>query len=182
MYFMAPLAKQDEFFVPESKEDIPSEYGDDSFIDPSDGSPSYYEGSPSSSASRSVSRFSHGSFLMSDNQEDSDLEESVRQGSPSIQDEEVSSSADVRASKARTNLLEDDVEPAEGNRESKSPSLVNASKDKEDDSVNVLQDSGICSGRTSAVPSEVNASFEQGQRTETDENDSASSFEEIHME
>jgi hypothetical protein len=187
--FMAPLSQQDQFFVKEALDCIPDEYkteeNDDSLFDISARS------SPASSrGSRSVSSFSrsyvssrHGDQTFTDDEEsDMDNTNDADDVNESVQDDEVSSSIEVRASKACTNLLEEH----DDNLTKEEEGFRIAEKD---DSIQVgeesgisLHDSGISSGRTSAIPTEAESLSDVRSPTEADGNDSSSSFEEINME
>lgn len=193
--FMAPLSKQDDFFVEEAKQADSSR--DDSLLDDSyngDGSPSFCDESPASSCSRSVSSFSYSSkrLLEAYTDDESDDAKSGRDAdetSPTIQDKEVTSSIDVRASKAHTNLLEDDEEVGvHGSEENASVSNNDSANDSSSspaqmtglsDSVD-LHDSGIASGRTSVVPGD--SATEPNKSLMDPGDDSSSSFEEINMD
>lgn len=184
--FMAPLSQQEHFFVKEALDCIPDEYktdNDDSLFDISARS------SPagSSRCSRSVSSFSrsyvssrYGDETFSDDEEsdldnDNDVDES-------IQDDEVSSSIEVKASKACTNLLEENDDNVKKEEDKVKDDDVNDSIQAGEESGISLHDSGISSGRTSAIPTEAESMSEVRSPVEADGNESSSSFEEISME
>lgn len=172
IHFMAPLARQDEFFVPEAKESVSAEYREESLLressllDTPGGTPttfyddsSYYDHSPER-GSRDMSEFSHTSaHTLGSPREDTDIETDQTD----IQDTQITSSADVTSSGDATT--------------SDSATLPDLSQPSRDQS---LQDSGICSGQPSAMDSSLVKDAPDGQNS--DENDSSSSFEEIHME
>ena len=173
IHFMAPLARQDEFFVPEAKEASsgdyrePSVFTERSLLDTPGGTPSFYEDSsyydhsPDRSLSRDISEFSHpasGSGALESLDEDTDVESEPTD----IQDSKISSSADFNSSAEVTSTSDitlPDLSPPSGNQS--------------------LQDSGICSGQPSAIGLDSSIVKEKGQNS--DGNDSSSSFEEIHM-
>ena len=193
IHFMAPLSQQQDFYVPEAKENIPEEYlqeGNESSFDYSLLNASRNSADRSSRDS-SVSAFSRsyassrvGDETFSD--EDSDIDKHEDSGEE-IQDGEVSSSIEARASKACTNLLEESDKQENESFKEDGTALTEeeGTTGKADDSLNILQDSGICSGRTSASPSQsqivpdANTSISTG---DNDGEDSSSSFEEIKME
>lgn len=183
--FMAPLSQQEQFFVEEAQRCVPDECGserDDSLLDISARS----SPAPSSRDSRSVSSFSRSyvSSRFGDNtytDDESDAESKVNDfnDTDNVQDDEVSSSVEVRPSEACTNLLEEsdvNVDKVEPVLDSKDDSAAG------NESGLSLQDSGICSGRTSAIPTEAESLTDAGSPAEGDGNDSSSSFEEISVE
>lgn len=198
--FMAPLSQQEKFFVSEALECVPEEYMDDLEGDQSLLSSSA-RSSPTQSerSSRSISTYSHshvGSRYGDDTYTDdeSDFESSINvtdDVNEEVQDNEISSSVEVRASKACTNLLEDSIEGS--NLPEHEDEIDNISEEvKDGDNVvagdasgigeeSVLHDSGICSGRVSINPNE-NDSMNDTKEVNVDGNDSSSSFEEIKME
>ena len=173
IHFMAPLAKQDEFFVPEAKETVSGEYREPSvftersLLDTPRGTPSFYEDSsyydhsPDRSLSRDISEFSHhasGGEVLESLEEDTDVESDHTD----IQDSKVSSSGDFNSSAEVTSTSDitlPDLSPPSGNQS--------------------LQDSGICSGQPSAIG--LDSSLVKEKEHNSDENDSSSSFEEIHL-
>ena len=177
IHFMAPLAKQDEFFVPEAKiPGTPEEHGEQSLLgepsllDTSNATPSYnedssyYENSPDRNL-RDTSEISHGSGV-SDQMLDSHLDDSdVDHDQEDIQDAQVTSSMDLTSSSEVTT--------------SNDSTLTDLSNQEVEQS---LQDSGICSGQPSAITMEISLVKERGDDHVSDENDSSSSFEEIHMD
>ena len=174
IHFMAPLAKQDEFFVFEAKEPaVPDEYREQSLLrEPSLlGTPgatpsfhddsSYYDNSPDRNL-RDTSEFSHKSGEVLDSHlDDSDLDHDQMD----IQDTQVTSSGDLSSNSEVTS--------------SGDTTLPDLSQQEVDQS---LQDSGICSGQPSAIGMEASPMKESGNGHNSDENDSSSSFEEIHMD
>lgn len=198
--FMAPLSQQEDFYVPEAKENIPEEYlepGNESTLDYSllsasgDSVDRSSRGSSLSTFSRSYVSSRFGDEHFSD--EDSDANDQDLHDDEEIQDEEISSTVDVRPSKACTNLLEESEgqenvsfkEDGSMLTDEETAALAKDQKDTSatgDDSLN-LQDSGICSGRTSASPT-LNDSLPDTGKTpgDNDGEDSSSSFEEIKME
>ena len=174
IHFMAPLAKQDEFFVPEANESMSAEYRkqsvftERSLLDTPGGTPSFYEDSSyydhsrERSLSRDISEFSHPTSgqVPESLEEDTDVESDQTD----IQDSKVSSSVDFNSSAevtSTTDVTLSDLSPPSGNQ--------------------TLQDSGICSGQPSAIGLESSLVKEKVERN-SDENDSSSSFEEIHLE
>ncbi|XP_045164950.2 testis-expressed protein 264-like [Mercenaria mercenaria] len=188
IHFMAPLSQQEQFFAKEALECIPEEYQaekDESSLDISARS----SPAPSSRCSRSVSSFSHsyvssryGDNTYTDDESDTDNKNDEENIDDSIQDDEVSSSIEVRPSKACTNLLEE----TDVNVLKEEEALMKVGKDdsvcRGDESGISLQDSGICSGRTSAIPTETESLTDVRSPAGADGNDSSSSFEEINME
>lgn len=185
--FMVPLSQQDQFFVEEAREGVSEECGpdkDESLLDISARSShdsSRCSRSASSCHSNVSSRFGDKTFT----DDESDTENKTDYGADiteDIQDDEVSSSIEVRPSKAHTNLLED----SDVNLHQEEDILTTETQDdsivRGDESGISLQDSGICSGRTSTIPTETESSTDVRSPTEADENDSTSSFEEVCME
>ena len=175
IHFMAPLAKQDEFFVPEAKDLVTAEYREQSsfressLLDTPGGTPttfyddsSYYDNSPERS-SRGVSEFSHASGnILGSLEEDTDQENDQTD----IQDAQVTSSVDLTTSSVEVTSSGDatlpELSPPRGNQS--------------------LQDSGICSGQPSAIGIDTSLVKDRADGQISDENDSSSSFEEIHMD
>ncbi|KAH3816558.1 hypothetical protein DPMN_118075 [Dreissena polymorpha] len=184
--FMAPLSQQDDFFVPEANENIPEEYSENQADISRDESMLDWTRDDVSRSSRDSSASSFSRSYVSSRYETDDLtdDESEDEGGPSVQDDEVSSTVDVRASKACTNLLEDAEKQAKLVTEEEI--LMTDDKDdlklSADDSLNINNDSGVCSGRTSASPNESTNMGHVSAAAEADGNESSSSFEEIHVD
>lgn len=201
--YMAPLSQQEDFYVPEAKENIPEEYlefGDKSCLDytllnASRGSADRSSRESSVSTCTTFSRSYVGSRFgdedFSDEESDGD---NSNMPAGNVQDDEVTSTVNVRASKACTNLLEE-IETQENvsckddgtllTDDEKSQMMSEGQSlapSQDDDSMN-LQDSGICSGRTSASPTQSpKVQDTPGNAGGNDDEDSSSSFEEIKME
>lgn len=208
IHFMAPLSQQEDFYVPEAKENIPEEYlevGDKSCLDYTllcsareSADRSSRSSSQSTNFSRSYvsSRFGEGDNF-SDDDDESNVENDNTHDDDIVQDGEVSSTVDVRASKASTNLLEESGIPHNESYKDdgtlltdESDVLLTSGQDvsskqtgsgEQDESAN-LQDSGICSGRTSASPAENESLVGSEKNPAEKDEDSSSSFEEIKME
>ncbi|KAL4226190.1 hypothetical protein ACF0H5_014176 [Mactra antiquata] len=195
--FMAPLSQQEKFFVNEALDCVPEEYLDNLDADQSLLCSSA-RSSPTASerSSRSMSTFSR-SYVSSRydddvySDEESDFESSVNvtdDGTEGVQDNQISSSIDVRPSKACTNLLEDDIKEEVKDMADNVEDVVEELKDVEDDIRDTsgvdgetnVHDSGICSGQPSINQNDT----DNGNDTKEgmDGNDSSSSFEEINME
>lgn len=188
--FMAPLSQQEDFFVQEAKDNIPDEYAsegntssnDESLLDwTKDDVSRSSVGSSVSSFSRSHVSSHYDTENFSD-EEDSDADDKAgTDADASLQDDEVTSSIDVRPSKACTNLLE------EAENQEKMSAVVDEDAilmkdDLKDGSGLQADDSGVCSGRTSASPNESDNMADVRNVSELDGNDSSSSFEEINMD